>query len=175
MKCLFYIDYIEYCSMRRQCCEPNRGYECAPRTCTPTLNPSRILRYGDGIDVVPGFILIVDEDHQVAKAALLLNKNPKTQYNTKNTTTMIPANFSIATLFPCCAIRPNRPALDRIDVDIEEKTSFWDEQKSLATCIFSNSRTHNWGSAEGEALGTHTAIYQALIPCVVVYVYRDAS
>ena len=36
---------------------------------------------------------------------------------------MIPASFKIATLLPCCAMRPSRPALLRMLVDIFEKTS----------------------------------------------------
>lgn len=52
------------------------------------------------------------------------NINPSIQYNTTTTAIMIPASFNIATLFPCCAIRPNRPALPFKDVLKFEKTSF---------------------------------------------------
>ena len=79
---------------------------------------------------------------------------------------IIPASFSIATLFPCCAIRPNLPALDLTDVDIEEKTSFW----GIIKLALHFKATRRMGSET-----THTAIYQTLIPCIVVYVYRDAS
>ena len=66
-------------------------------------------------------------NHQVAFDALLLllNKNPKTQYSTMTSPTIMPANFKIATLFPCCAIRPSLDALVLIDVCILEKASFY--------------------------------------------------
>ena len=57
-----------------------------------------------------------------------LKKNPSTNHSTTTTPTIIPASFKIATLFPCCAIRVMRPAEPFIEVDIEEKTSFYDGQ-----------------------------------------------
>ena len=49
----------------------------------------------------------------------------KSQYSTSNTPDMIPASFKMATLFPCCAMRVNRPALPLSDVPRLEKTSFY--------------------------------------------------
>jgi len=48
---------------------------------------------------------------------------------------IIPANFSIATLFPCCAILPNLPAEPLIEVPIEEKTSDCTHGKPIVNSI----------------------------------------
>ena len=50
-------------------------------------------------------------------------KYPTPYHNTTTTPTNIPASFKIATLFPCCAIRPRRLAEPLIELPIEEKTS----------------------------------------------------
>ncbi len=51
----------------------------------------------------------------------------KNQLTTHHSTTThainMPDSFSIATLFPCCAMRPRRPAEPFMDVPSEEKTS----------------------------------------------------
>ena len=67
------------------------------------------------------------------KMSLLISLLPfapayqKNQVTTHHSTTThainIPDSFSMATLFPCCAIRPRRPAEPFIDVPREEKTS----------------------------------------------------
>ena len=50
-------------------------------------------------------------------------KKLNTHHSTITTPMMIPANFSIATLFPCCAMRPNRLAEPFMEFVMEEKTS----------------------------------------------------
>ena len=49
---------------------------------------------------------------------------PVRNHSARTTPMMIPANFNIAILLPCCAMRPRRPALLRMFVDRLEKTSF---------------------------------------------------
>ena len=44
-------------------------------------------------------------------------------HSTITTPIIIPANFSIATLFPCCAMRPSRLAEPFMEFVMEEKTS----------------------------------------------------
>jgi hypothetical protein len=54
----------------------------------------------------------------------LYQKKLTIQYSTSTTPIIMPASFKIAILFPCCAIRPSRPALDLIEVVMLEKSSF---------------------------------------------------
>lgn len=58
-----------------------------------------------------------------AQAFLDRNKKLNPHHSTTTTPIIIPANLNIATLFPCCAIRPSRPAEPFIELVIEEKTS----------------------------------------------------
>ena len=53
---------------------------------------------------------------------------PHIHHSTITTPMIMPANFSIATLFPELAIRPNLPALPLSDVEKLEKTSFYSSQ-----------------------------------------------
>lgn len=62
----------------------------------------------------------VQTTHQ---AFLDRNKKLIPHHSTTTTPTIIPANLNIATLFPCCAMRPRRPAEPLMEVVIEEKTS----------------------------------------------------
>ena len=64
-------------------------------------------------------------NHYASGTGPFFHNHPNTHHSTTTTPTIIPANFSIATLFPLCAIRPRRPALPFMDVDMEEKTSFF--------------------------------------------------
>lgn len=90
---------------------------------------------------------------------------------------IIPANFSIATLFPCCAILPSRPAEPLIEVPIEEKTSDCTHGKPIVSSIReTKSKTRVCsGPRSVETVITYAAINNALVPCIVVDVDCDPS
>lgn len=86
---------------------------------------------------------------------------------------IMPANFSIATLFPELAIRPNLPALPFSDVEKLEKTSFYSSQ--LLHCPWFSTLTPMglfWGVEES---GAYRTIYHILTSRIVVDIDCYAS
>lgn len=70
-------------------------------------------------------------DDEKTQAAFAPPKTqPLIQYKTRTIATMIPASLRMATLFPCCAIRVNLPALPCKLFEKVEKAFVWDQSVS---------------------------------------------
>jgi hypothetical protein len=101
-------------------------------------------------------------------------------HSSRTTTTITPASFSTATLFPCCTILASRPALPFIDVDSEENTSDCSSPRQLLASLPQTRRAEESGGGvrAREHTGgarTYGVVDDLLAPGIVVDVDGDAA